>query len=398
MKAGWEVKALGDVAKTVTGNTPPKSKAELYGTNMPFVKPPQLLDDYIETTIDGLSHEGEKLARVAPVNSILVSCIGNLGKLGIVQRPSAFNQQINAIYPNPTTFNSRYIFYYCQSSSFLGQLNDLAGGTTVPIVNKKNFNSLEIPLPPLEEQKRIVAVLDAAFEGLTRARTHIETNLQNARELFEVGATKVFTKIAVTARVQRLGEFASFRNGLNFSQSSKGMPIRMVGVGDFKDLFWIPDEDLKTIQVDGKISADDLIEDGDILAVRSNGNPALIGRTMLCKGLTAPTSFSGFSIRIRMKSDKLEPEYACCFLKTRAMREILSEGGDGANISNLNQKMLAALSLPIPSVQDQAATVKLIQRLKIESEGLQAHYRTKLHDLDDLRRSLLQKAFAGELT
>ena len=76
-KAGWEVKTLGEVFETLTGNTPPKGNSELYGSFMPLVKPPELQDAPFDTATDGLSQEGVKAARTLPPNSILVSCIGN---------------------------------------------------------------------------------------------------------------------------------------------------------------------------------------------------------------------------------------------------------------------------------------------------------------------------------
>ena len=85
-------------------------------------------------------------------------------------------------------------------------------------------------------------------------------------------------------------------------------------------------------------------------------------------------------------------------MKTKALRNILSEGGDGANISNLNQKMLSELEIPIPSTEIQSKTVSLISSLEGEKDKLQAHYRTKLQDISDLRQALLQKAFSGGLT
>ena len=195
-----------------------------------------------------------------------------------------------------------------------------------------------------------------------------------------------------------MGLCAGFRNGLNYGKSSNGQAIRIVGVGDFQNLYWVPSAGLKTVQIDGQLSQDDLLQEGDILAVRSNGNRALIGRTMLCGPLSEPTSFSGFCIRIRLINDSLLSSYVCYFMKTKALRNILSEGGDGANISNLNQKMLSELEIPIPSTEIQSKTVSLISSLEGEKDKLQAHYRTKLQDISDLRQALLQKAFSGGLT
>ena len=156
----WEETKIGDIFETVTGGTPPKREKHLYGDYLPFVKPPELIDGPISSAADGLSQEGAEVARVLPPNSILVSCIGNLGKIGINILPVAFNQQINAIKPHHEVAEPLFLFYQTLSPKFSDNLARLASGTTVPIVNKSKFNSIPILLPPLPEQKRIVAILD----------------------------------------------------------------------------------------------------------------------------------------------------------------------------------------------------------------------------------------------
>jgi type I restriction enzyme S subunit len=165
---GWVEKTLGESFKTATGTTPPKGNASYYGDFMPFVKPPELCDSLLDSAMDNLSEAGSSVARTLPEKSILVSCIGNLGKIGLNTVPVAFNQQINAILPDETKAIPELMFYQALSSSFKGQLQSLAGGTTVPIVNKSKFNSVTIFLPPLHQQMTIVSQLDALSTETTR--------------------------------------------------------------------------------------------------------------------------------------------------------------------------------------------------------------------------------------
>lgn len=154
MKKGWVRKPLGEVFATATGNTPPKNNAKFYGDFMPLVKPPELRDDQLDSAEDGLSKTGAAVARTLPPNSILVSCIGNLGKIALNVVPVAFNQQINAILPDESKAVPEFMFYQVLSCDFKDQLEALASGTTVPIVNKSKFNSINIVLAPLAEQQR----------------------------------------------------------------------------------------------------------------------------------------------------------------------------------------------------------------------------------------------------
>jgi type I restriction enzyme S subunit len=206
MKKGWQKTALGEAFTTVTGNTPPKNNPELFGDFMPLVKPPELLDAPLDSAEDGLSEAGSKVARIAPPNSILVSCIGNLGKVGLNTVPVAFNQQINAILPDETRAVPEFMVYQVLSCYFKDQLEALSSGTTVPIVNKSRFNSIEVVLPPLPEQQRIVALLDEAFAGLATAQAHAERNLRNARAIFESHLNAVFTQRGEGWVERKLGE------------------------------------------------------------------------------------------------------------------------------------------------------------------------------------------------
>ena len=156
---GWVERTLGDVFTTATGTTPPKSNADFYGDYMPLVKPPELCDTAFDSAPDGLSEAGAAVARTLPANSILVSCIGNLGKIGLNTVPVAFNQQINAILPDESQAIPEFMFFQSLSPVFKEQLESLASGTTVPIVNKSKFNSVRVVLPPLPSQKPVVAQL-----------------------------------------------------------------------------------------------------------------------------------------------------------------------------------------------------------------------------------------------
>ena len=99
---------------------------------------------------------------------------------------------------------------------------------------------IAFPLPPLPEQQRIVGILDEAFDGIATAKANAEKNLQNARALFESHLQAVFTQRGEGWVNQRLCEVATFRNGINFTKSSRGESVRIVGVKDFQNDYWAP--------------------------------------------------------------------------------------------------------------------------------------------------------------
>ncbi len=397
MKNEWKTTTLGEAFTTQTGNTPPKNNAGFYGDFIPLVKPPELRDSPFDSAEDGLSEAGAAVARTLPPQSILVSCIGNLGKIGLNVVPVAFNQQINAILPDKGQAIPEFMFFQVLSREFKEQLESLASGTTVPIVNKAKFNSIKIVLPPLPEQRRIVGILDEAFEGIATAKAHAEENLQNARALFESHLQSVFTQRGPGWLEKPLGSFATFRNGINYTKESKGERIKIVGVRNFQKNFSAPMDDLDLVTIDGILSEIDSLKQDDILAVRSNGNIELIGRSLLVGEVADKISHSGFTIRIRLLPGEVLPSYLCHFMKSASTRKRLTEGGTGTNIKSLNQGMLSVLTVPFPPVSAQKLIVEKLEDLSEETQRLKSIYQQKLAALEALKKSLLHQAFTGAL-
>ena len=156
---------LGEVAKIITGSTPSKSNAEFYGGEIPFYKPADLnFGYYVENSADKISKKGYEISRKLPEKSILVTCIGaTIGKVGFIRKAGICNQQINAVLPNEN-FIPEYIYFCLISDIFQGYIKKYKTSSTMPILNKTNFEKLEIPLPPLDEQERIVRILDSLNE------------------------------------------------------------------------------------------------------------------------------------------------------------------------------------------------------------------------------------------
>ncbi len=167
----WRWVNISDVGQIITGNTPSTKDKANYGNDIPFVKPPELNDKGIWSAPDGLSHQGMKRARQLPPGSVLVSCIGGLGKTGIARVQMTFNQQINAI-----VFDERVIpefgFYYAQTLK--EWLYSVSSATTLPIVNKGKFQQVSFPLAPIEDQKRIVAEIEKQFSRLDDAVANLK--------------------------------------------------------------------------------------------------------------------------------------------------------------------------------------------------------------------------------
>ena len=153
---GWKWCRLVEVGKTETGTTPSKSHPEYFGDYIPFLGPANILNSKIVSVTQWLSDIGVDYGRIVPKNTILQVCIGgSIGKCAITDKPVTFNQQINSI--TPYLCNVEFVHIVLQSEYFRLAIMDKATGTATPIINRGNWETLLFPLPPINEQERIVA-------------------------------------------------------------------------------------------------------------------------------------------------------------------------------------------------------------------------------------------------
>ena len=276
------------------------------------------------------------------------------------------------------------------------EIYSLGRGAAQKNLDMARFRELKISYPKsLEEQKRIVKILDEKIAQLETIKTNAQTNLQNAKDLFQSQLTRAFSN--TTWEKKRLGDCGTFKNGMNFAATDSGYTIRSLGVGDFKERYSIDNtEILSEISLKAAPSEDYLLHDGDIVFVRSNGNKELVGRCLLVYPKDIPTTYSGFCIRFRKDFDLLDADFLLHFMKAESSRKILN-GKEGANISNLNQKILSDFEVPLPPLPEQKHIVKELDTLSEKVKALQTIYEQMLLDCEELKQSFLCKAFAGEL-
>lgn len=167
---------LGDLGRIITGNTPKTSDAKNYeAKDICFVKPSDIDEHeltYIKNSECYVAEYARGKARIVPIGSVLVTCIGIIGKVGINDVKCAFNQQINAVIPNASICNNKYLAYAIQSSK--SRLEHIANAPVVPILNKSQFSDIEIPLPSLDEQRKIAAVLDKISDLTAKRRRQLD--------------------------------------------------------------------------------------------------------------------------------------------------------------------------------------------------------------------------------
>lgn len=183
----WEWVKLGKVNNVITGSTPSKANEKYWeNKNIFFVKPSDLYQKRnLKSSEEYIDERARDNVRILPKYSTLICCIGSIGKVAYSEVEVSTNQQINSLVPKKEIIFSLYNYYVANSNFFQSQMLNSAVATTIAILNKTNTENLRFPLPPLEEQKRIVEKLDSMFEKINRAKELIQEakeNIENRKE------------------------------------------------------------------------------------------------------------------------------------------------------------------------------------------------------------------------
>lgn len=372
---------LEDICSINMGQSPESSSYNENGEGMPFF---QGNADF------GELHPTVRIwcnapTKIAECGDILISVRAPIGALNIADKQCCIGRGLAALTVNETLCSPKYLWYGLECK--VDELNSKGTGSTFKAINKKTLAETEIPLPPLEEQRRIAALLDKVSDLIAKRRAQLDKlDLLAKARFVEMFGDPVINPYSWN--VSALSELGECKNGMNFHTDDSGAVIHCLGVGDFKDLSLIEDTSkLPTISLNEMPSEDYLLANGDIVFVRSNGNKALVGRSVAVYPNDIPTTFSGFCIRFRIQNPAILPSYLLRVLKTDSMRKKMA--GRGANIQNLNQKILAELRIPIPGLALQEEYELFIKKVDKSKLTIQRSF----DKLEILKKALMQQYF-----
>lgn len=285
-----------------------------------------------------------------------------------------------------------FLYYFFDWDKELIKKEQGAGATMIH-VSKRSMEARAIHLPPLEEQQRIVAVLDEAFEGLARARAHAEANLQNARDLFGSALQAALRDESISWNDTSLSDLGAVVTGSTPKTSDKGNlgeHIPFVKPGDF-----LPD---------GSLVYDNqgLSEQGAAVSRVLPGGSALmvcIGATIGKAGYSDRPIATNQQINAVVPKDGISGEYLYYQMLTPEFQADVMRGSGQATLPIINKGKWSKLTVRMPSdLSKQAEIVDKLSKIRAQIDAASAQYELQISDLRDLRQSLLQKAFAGELT
>jgi type I restriction enzyme S subunit len=224
----WKEVKIKDFGVVLTGNTPSTKNKDYYGGSYKLISPADLTDSkYIFTAHKFITEKGLGVARTVPRNSVLVGCIGNIGKIGITtDKISAFNQQINAIACNEK-FDADFVYYILQYQKPL--LESKSAKVTLPILNKNNFENIELEVPELSEQKSIAYVLNSV-QNVISSQEELIAKLKELKQsamqhLLTHGTKGEKTKMTEIGEVPESWEVIKFENCIQKIKTGKAKQI-----------------------------------------------------------------------------------------------------------------------------------------------------------------------------
>ena len=287
-----------------------------------------------------------------------------------------------------------FLYHFMDRDTFRNEGSRLmTGAVGHKRIPKDFYEEFSIPIPPLEEQERIVEVLDEAFAAIDRAKTNIERNLTNARELFQSRLNDIFSNPSEDWEVKPLGEISAIRYGHTDKSNADFRGPKFLRITDIQDgvVYWesVPRCNPMTEQDWAKYE----LRKGDIVFARTG---ATTGKSFLLPDVEDAV-FASYLIRVRLHQIDAAP-FVSLFFESPEYWAVVAEGTTGSAQGGFNAKKLSSLSIPIPPREVQAEIIEELSELRRNVRKLEDGYQAELNNLEELRQSILEQAFEGKLT
>lgn len=406
MKKGWQTKKLSDLYQV--GSSKRVLKSQWKTSGVPFYRGREVTrlaaDGFVENELFISEEHFAELSKeygVPKAGDIVITAIGTIGNSHVVRSSDGFYfKDASVLWMKRTSeVSSEFVNLWLKSPRFFDQL-DRGNGATVDTLTIQKLQSVEISVPPLAEQQRIVGVLDEVFAWLVTARAHAAQNLRNARALFESHLQSVFThrgkgwvEDKLGALATKIGSGATPRGGEEAYKTEGVSLIRSLNVHGmgfrYEKLAFLDDA-----QADGLSNV--VVQKRDVLL---NITGASVARCCLAPEDVLPARVNQHVSIIRPIADKLSPEFLHYLLISRPYKSLLLQTGEegGSTRQAITKAQIQEFKVAHPNLAGQQEVVTQLDALAAETQRLTRLYEQKQAALAALKKSLLHQAFAGEL-
>lgn len=328
----------------------------------------------------------------------MVMCLFDLDCSAVFSGLSPYDGMISPAYKVLTCtdrIEPKYADYWFQYISHGRKFNHYAKNIRYTL-SYEEFSALPMLFPGREEQIRISNYLDAKCSKIDEIIEKHQAIIEKLKE-YKLSYINEVTNVNDGIKCH-LGFIGQMKNGFNFTDTSEGHKIKFLGVGDFKDNFFVDKEEMfSTIISEENVAEDYMLHSGDIVFVRSNGSKELVGRAVMVNGIEYPVTYSGFCIRFRsIRPDIIDSRFLLYYFRSLDFRKQLEKYSQGSNISNLNQDLLSSLQFTIPSkdyqkrmLDEMEIKCKEIDNVVIKFEGMN-------NKLQEYKKSLIYEVVTGK--
>ena len=397
MKAGWQVKTLGESCFIARGGSPRPIQEFLTndadGVNWIKISDATASDKFIFKTKEKIKPSGISRSRLVKEGDFILSNSMSFGRPYVMKTSGCIHDGWLVLSEYEKYFDQGFLYHLLGSPVVFEQFNNLAAGSTVRNLNIELASRVVLPVPPIEQQQRLVFILDQAFEGIAKARVNAEQNLQNARALFASHLQSVFTQRGEGWTEEKLADLCEVKDGTHDSPQyvPAGIPfvtqknIRENGLS-FETTKYITAVDHQKFYKRSNATVNDLL----ISMIGANrGMACLVDDNRV------------FSIKnvglIKSNHLRILPKFLLYFLKSpKALGYVKAQSKGGAQ-EFIGLTELRKFPIVLPGLSKQQIIISQLDGLSSETQRLEALYQRKIALMDELKKSLLQQAFAGEL-
>ena len=365
MKQGWEIKEFEDCLEKVVYTNKIQRKDFLESGEYPIISQEQEF-------INGYWDNSEDLFKV---KKPIVIFGDHTQVLKYVDFDFVLGADGVKILQPKSNIDPRFFYYFLQNIN-LGSLGYAR--------HYRLLKEISVSIPKsLPEQQRIVAILDEAFAAITKAKANAEQNLKNAKELFESYLQEVFENKCEGWEPKTLGDLCKVIAGQSpegkfYNKDGKGLPFYQ-GKKDYGEKY-IGEPSTWTTKITKEAEAHDIL-----MSVRAPVGPINCATQKICIGRGLAAIRGGTQIN---------KEFLYLFLLNNEKKII---GNQGAVFNSINKNQIESIQLFLPPLKEQQTLVQKLEALSSETKKLEAIYQQKINDLEELKKSILQKAFSGEL-
>lgn len=383
----WPLRKLGDVCEIIAGQSPPGSSYNAEQVGLPFY---QGKKEFGPREIGPPTTWTSETTKIAKAGDILMSVRAPVGPVNLLRETACIGRGLAAIRVGGE-IDRDFLFY-----NLLMREPEISGteGAVFASINRAEIAALEVALPPLEEQRRIVAVLDEAFAAIAAATANAEKNLANARELLQAGLDNTFEEATNGAPAKQLFEHLTlvtygFTNPMPTTEEGPFMvTAKNIRNGriDYASARFTSREAFENLLTDKSRP-----EIGDVLLTKDGtlGRVAVVDRSGICINQ---------SVALLRPGPSIEPHFLKCLLMTTKYQERMGHDAGGTTIKHIYITRVDKMAVRVPDLDAQCAAVQKFEALAHACELLESSVEAKLSALAALKRSVLHRAFFGELS